>query len=47
MPSTGEVQSVAGVRVRRKMVSVICARLIAMDSPVRTLRAPAVFHFGS
>lgn len=32
-PSTGEVQSEAGVRVFWKIVSVICSRLIAMDSP--------------
>lgn len=44
-PSTGEVQSVAGVRVFWKIVSVICSRSIARDRPVRTLSEPVVFHF--
>lgn len=46
-PSTGEVQSVAGVRVFWKIVSVICFRSIAMDRPWRTFLAPSVFHAGS
>ncbi len=41
-PRTGEVQSVAGVRVPWKILSVICSRLIAMDRPVRTFSVPGL-----
>src|SRR5256885_1745625 len=47
VPRTGEVQSVAGVRVFWKIVSVICLRLMAMDRPWRTFAEPLLFQLGS
>jgi len=44
VPSTGEVQSVAGVRVFWKIVLVIWSRLMAIDSPWRTFSEPLLFQ---